>query len=354
MSRLGALSIALCVTTGAAAARAQPAPEDVLGEHGCLACHSTDGSAGPGPTFLGLFLRTSEVRTGGAPRRVQVDDDYVRRSILEPDADVVEGFSPGAMPVLGLTEEDVGRVTSALRALPEEVHEELRTIWILAAGALGFLFLHLGLSFHPVRSRLVARLGEGRFAAVYSVIVGAAFAALVAGWMYRDFVPIWQPPPFTRWIPLVVMPFAFFFLLAGYTTKSPSMAGKEDEADAGPRGVVTVTRHPALWGFALWGLAHLSANGDLASMMLFGSIAALALIGMLHIDRRRARSIGARWDRFAAQTSIVPFAAILRGRTRLDARGLLWRALLALAIYAAMLALHEWEFGVSPLPYGLG
>lgn len=349
-----ALSIALLVTATATAARAQPPPEDILAEHGCLACHSTDGAAGPGPTFLGLFARTSEVRTGGALRRVPVDDDYVRRSILEPEADVVEGFAPGGMPVLGLSEDEVARVTSALHALPEEVEEELRTMWILAAGALAFLFLHLALSFHPVRSRLVARLGEDRFAAVYSLVVGAAFAALVAGWMYRDFVPIWEPPPFTRWIPLVVMPFAFFFVLAGYTTKSPSMAGKQDEADAGPRGVVTVTRHPALWGFALWGLAHLTANGDLASMLLFGSIAALALLGMLHIDRRRARTMGARWDRFAAQTSIVPFVAILRGRTRLDARGLLWRAMLALAIYAAMLALHEWEFGVSPLPYGLG
>ncbi|RLB48674.1 MAG: hypothetical protein DRJ42_22675 [Deltaproteobacteria bacterium] len=90
------------------------------------------------------------------------------------------------------------------------------------------------------------------------------------------------------------------------------------------------------------------ANGDLASLLLFGSFASLAIAGMLHIDRRRLRELGEPWAALVAQTSVLPFVAIIAGRTRLDARGLWWRALLGLASYAAMLALHEWEMGVSP------
>ncbi len=58
---------------------------------GCGACHSLDGTPNTGPTFKGLFGRTETLATG---QQVVVDENYIRKSILEPQADIVQGFPP--------------------------------------------------------------------------------------------------------------------------------------------------------------------------------------------------------------------------------------------------------------------
>src|SRR2546429_8678386 len=80
------------------------------------------------------------------------------------------------------------------------------------------------------------------------------------------------------------------------------------------RGMVRVTRHPFLWGVALWSLVHLIMNGDQASVILSGSLLLLALGGTVAIDAKRRRKFGDAWTQFAQTTSSVPFAAILSGR----------------------------------------
>jgi cytochrome c oxidase subunit 2 len=67
-------------------------------EKGCLGCHSLDGSPGVGPSFKGLMGSSVVVMTGGGERTITVDEAYLRRSILDPAADVVKGFQP-VMPV---------------------------------------------------------------------------------------------------------------------------------------------------------------------------------------------------------------------------------------------------------------
>lgn len=92
--------IALLALALTAACTSQPSsdlpPEAAEGrtaanEAGCLACHSTDGSSGTGPTFAGLYQ--SEVTLTDGPT-VAADDAYLRRSIIDPEADVVEGLAP--------------------------------------------------------------------------------------------------------------------------------------------------------------------------------------------------------------------------------------------------------------------
>ena len=70
------------------------AGKELLEKHGCLGCHSLDGTPKVGPTFKGIWGRTVTVLTGGKERTVTVDEAYLRRSILEPNADVVKGFQP--------------------------------------------------------------------------------------------------------------------------------------------------------------------------------------------------------------------------------------------------------------------
>ena len=83
---------------------------------GCVACHSVDGSRLVGPSFKGLFGTTAAVVTGGAARGVSVDEAYLRHSILEPAADVVEGYQP-VMPKVEMTDEEVNALVEYLKSL---------------------------------------------------------------------------------------------------------------------------------------------------------------------------------------------------------------------------------------------
>src|SRR5687767_9314524 len=96
-----------------------PSPEvETLREHGCTGCHSVDGSRLQGPTLAGLAGRERAVIEDDARRLVVADDAYVQRSIREPDAQVVEGFSRGGMPRLSLGDAEVDALATAIAALP--------------------------------------------------------------------------------------------------------------------------------------------------------------------------------------------------------------------------------------------
>ena len=150
------------------------------------------------------------------------------------------------------------------------------------------------------------------------------------------------------------MLFAVVLLVIGVTTRNPTAAGGEAllAGEAPPRGILTVTRHPVMCAITLWALAHLLANGDVAALLLFASLGLLALLGPGLIDAKRARRDPEGWARFAEQTSWLPFAAILAGRTRFDWRGIgWWRPLVGLALYGGIVFRgHEYIAGVPLMP----
>ncbi len=227
---------------------------------------------------------------------------------------------------------------------------------LLAATAL-FVGAHFLLSSVQIRDNLVQRYGEGKFRGLYSLLAAVAFIWMVFAYGDAPYIELWPADPRLRWIPLIVMPFAFILLVAGLTSRSPTMAGFEsaagDELNPAP-GILRVTRHPSLWGMALWAASHLIANGDAASAILMGGILVLTLGGMWHIDHRREVSLGAAWGPVKLTTSVIPFAALLAGRTEMDWAGLgWWRPLLGLLLFAVVLGAHSVIFGVSPLPTAL-
>lgn len=91
--------------------------KELLEKHGCLGCHSLDGSAKLGPTLKGIWGRKVTVMTGGVERSVTVDEAYLRRSLLEPNADIVKGFPP-VMPPFGkvLKEDEINQIVEFFRA----------------------------------------------------------------------------------------------------------------------------------------------------------------------------------------------------------------------------------------------
>jgi len=88
----------------------------VLEGKGCLGCHSTDGTAKIGPTFKGLYDSKVTVLTNGQERTIEADEDYLRRSIKDPKADLVKGY-PGIMPVLPLTPEELDMAVEYIETL---------------------------------------------------------------------------------------------------------------------------------------------------------------------------------------------------------------------------------------------
>lgn len=80
---------------------------------GCLACHSVDGSASPGPGWLHLYGGTETLADG---TEVTVDDAYLAESIVDPNAKLVRGFSP-IMPPYTLKEDEVDALIAYIRSL---------------------------------------------------------------------------------------------------------------------------------------------------------------------------------------------------------------------------------------------
>jgi cytochrome c oxidase subunit 2 len=89
---------------------------ELLEKHGCLGCHSLDGSPKVGPSFKGIWGSTVTVLTGGVERTVTVDEAFVRRKILEPTATVVKGFPPVMPSFAGkLTDAELTAIIDFLR-----------------------------------------------------------------------------------------------------------------------------------------------------------------------------------------------------------------------------------------------
>lgn len=326
----------------------------LLRSQGCLACHTLDGSRQVGPTLLGLWGSSRSVKTGESRRVVSVDTSYVERSLKEPDADVVEGFPAGVMPKFALSDADSRAIVAALTHLSQNAKPKPRgSLLSLGLAALAFVVLHLGMSSHPLRSRATSKLGANAFMGLYSLVILGVFGWLLHAWSTAPYLQLWASPAWTRHVPLVSMPLIFVLMIAGYTTKNPASAGQESalEKPDAATGILRITRHPANVANALWGFVHLPPNGDFASLCLFGSISLLAIVGTLHIERRRRRAHGAAWEAFARVTSIVPFVAILRGRNQLRLSEIgAWRVLLGLAIFVIALASHTYLIGASPYP----
>ncbi|MGI9492716.1 MAG: NnrU family protein [Geminicoccaceae bacterium] len=217
--------------------------------------------------------------------------------------------------------------------------------------AVFLLASHLGIASSGLRPWLVQRLGARLYLGAYSVLALAAIIWLVRAYNRADFVLLWSPAPWQAWLPLIIMPFALLFLFGGLTTPNPTVAGQalvEKKIDP-PKGMLRITRHPTMWAFGLWALSHLIANGDLASLFLFGTIAALALVGTVLIDARYRDRLSTHWSSFSEQTSNLPFAAIITGRQQFDFGEIgWWRVALALGLYIALLLIHPWLFSVSP------
>jgi uncharacterized membrane protein len=211
--------------------------------------------------------------------------------------------------------------------------------------AAAFIATHF-MSSTLLRGALVRALGERTYITLYSLLAFATLGWMIWAYNQAPLEPVWVG---LRWLPAVAMPFAFVLLACGVLARNPTIVGADKllKSPDPARGIIRVTRHPVMWAFILWSVAHLLARGEHMATVFFGGFFALAALGAKLMDERKERTLGEDWQRFAAATSYFPFLAILQGRNRLDAREIGWRnPAIGLALYALFFWFHPTLFGI--------
>ena len=167
------------------------------------------------------------------------------------------------------------------------------------------------------RRSMIARLGEGPWKGIYSLVSLVALVLIVWGYGLSRVDPnvLWEPPVWTRHIAILLNLIALI-LLALFIVPAGRLKAR--------------LGHPMILAVKVWAFAHLLANGTLADILLFGSFLVWAIVDFA-ASRRRDRAEGrvyvagpARNDAIAVVLGVVLWAALL------------WRV-------------HEWVIGVHPI-----
>jgi uncharacterized membrane protein len=166
-------------------------------------------------------------------------------------------------------------------------------------------------------------------------------------------VQLWPQLPWTRWVPNLLVPLAILLAVFGLPAGTTTLGGpRMPRLDPSRPGFAALTRHPLLWALALWATAHLAPNGDLAHVILFGGFALLALVAMPAFDARARAALSPEAARaYFGATALLSLGPLRHARWWRDVvRPRAGRLILALALWLAILLLHPWVIGVSPLP----
>lgn len=144
---------------------------------------------------------------------------------------------------------------------------------VMILGLVLFLGIHLFITKRDARADLIARIGEGGYKIAFSLVSVVGLALIVWGYAsYRanGWIDVWYPPVAMKHITILLMLPAVIMIAASY------IRGR----------IYTTLKHPMLAGIKLWALSHLLANGDLGSIILFGSFLAWAVFDRISLKRR--------------------------------------------------------------------
>lgn len=144
---------------------------------------------------------------------------------------------------------------------------------ILVLGLIVFFAAHTFVTFRQARAVAIERLGLTAYRALFALVSIAGLALIV--WGYGEYhahglIQVWSPPAFMRHITVGLMLFAVIFFTAAFI----------------PSHIKAKAKHPMLAGIKTWALAHLISNGDLGSILLFGSFLAWGVYARIAVKRR--------------------------------------------------------------------
>lgn len=174
---------------------------------------------------------------------------------------------------------------------------------VMILGLVLFLGIHLFITRRNARADLIARIGEGGYKIVFSLVSVVGLVLIVWGYAnYRatGWIDVWYPPVAMKHITILLMLPAVIMVAASY------IRGR----------IYTTLKHPMLAGIKLWALSHLLANGDLGSIILFGSFLAWAVFDRISLKRRPDSGAppipvgGVGNDAIAVGVGVVAFLAL--------------------------------------------
>ena len=207
----------------------------------------------------------------------------------------------------------------------------------LIAASVAFVGTHFAMS-HPLRRPMVRALGEKGFAGAYSVVSLLTFAWMVIA--FRRVPPygmnLWSGYDEVSWTLASLLTIVALVLFIGSLRGNPAFPGVEihpEGAQATPRGVFAVTRHPMMWGFALWALSHVMIAPTGRTLVLGLAMGGLALVGAHLQDRKKAELMGDGWRAWEAKTHFWP-----RWRNLARAGAVLW--VVSLVLWLAVTWAH--------------
>ncbi|MDE2560690.1 MAG: MFS transporter [Sphingomonadales bacterium] len=217
----------------------------------------------------------------------------------------------------------------------------------LAAAAIAFVGTHFAMS-HPLRAPMVGTLGEAGFMGVYSLVSFATFAWMAMAFRAASPSPVAIEGTYglAVWVLASVLTLVALVLFLGSLRGNPALPdprAAEGLDHREPAGVFRVTRHPMMWGFGLWAIAHLLVAPAGRTLIIGLAILILALLGAHLQDRKKEALMGAGWQAWEAKTSYWPRWSKLAG-----AGPVLWIA--ALAIWLGVTWAHDW---LSAIPAGV-
>jgi uncharacterized membrane protein len=143
----------------------------------------------------------------------------------------------------------------------------------LVVGLVLFLGVHAFTMQREARARLIAKLGEIPYRALYSLISVVGLVLIIRGYgVYRSagMIPVWYPPAFLRHITFLLVLIAFVFIAATYP----------------PSHIKRWVRHPMIAAVILWSLGHLLVRGDLGSILMFGGFLVWGVLARVSMGER--------------------------------------------------------------------
>ncbi|WP_027579574.1 NnrU family protein [Bradyrhizobium sp. Ai1a-2] len=174
---------------------------------------------------------------------------------------------------------------------------------VMILGLLLFFAVHTLTTQRSLRARCIDVMGEGGYKIGYSVVSAVGLALIIWGFArYRatGWIDVWYPPTFMKHITIALMLPAVILVVASY------IRGR----------IYTTLKHPMLAGIKLWAAAHLLANGDLGSIILFGSFLAWAVFDRISLKHRTDAGAppipvgGAGNDMIAVAVGVVAYVAL--------------------------------------------
>lgn len=180
----------------------------------------------------------------------------------------------------------------------------------LVLASVAFVGTHFLMS-HPLRAPMVRSMGERGFGLTYVVV---SFVTLYGMVHYygpaSDEAPaaLWDSGQ-AGWIVATVLMWLGAILFVGSLRRNPAFptGGKPVTHIGAARGVFAITRHPMMWGFAIWALVHAIVLPTLAALTISAAIAILALGGAYGQDSKKAKLVGNPWRDWVRRTSFIPF-----------------------------------------------